>query len=72
MKNKMILKQFLTLPLLLGFIFLSCQDEIVGGMENKVKKVEFNATIEKAKAIFEQKSPDFPVIQSRSGDGVDI
>ena len=41
-------------------------------MENKVKKVEFNATIEKAKAIFEQKSPDFPVIQSRSGDGVDI
>ena len=71
MKNKMILKQFLTLPLLLGFIFLSCQDEVVGGMENKVKNVEFNATIEKAKAIFEQKSPDFPVIQSRSGDGVD-
>lgn len=69
---KNIQKQFLLLPLLLGFIFLSCQDEIVGGMENKVKKVEFNATIEKAKAIFEQKSPDFPVIQSRSGDGVDI
>ena len=42
---KNILKQFLALPLLLGFIFLSCQDEIVGGMENKVKSVEFNATI---------------------------
>ena len=71
MKNKMILKQFLTLPLLLGFIFLSCQDEIVGGMENKVKNVEFNVAIEKAKAIFERKSPDFPVIQSRSAEGVE-
>lgn len=70
MKDKMNIKQFLTLPLLLGVIFLSCQDEIVGGMENKVENVEFNATIEKAKAIFEQKSPDFPVIQSRGADGV--
>ena len=45
---KNIQKQFLLLPLLLGFIFLSCQDEVVGGMKNKVKNVEFNATIEKA------------------------
>ena len=41
---KNIQKQFLLLPLLLGFIFLSCQDEIVGGVENKEKNVEFNAT----------------------------
>ena len=68
---KNIQKQFLLLPLLLGFIFLSCQDEVVGGMENKVKNVEFDATIEKAKAIFESKSPDFPVILSRSADGVE-
>ena len=68
---KNIQKQFLLLPLLLGFIFLSCQDEVVGGMKNKVKKVEFNATIEKAKEIFDQKSPDFPIIQSRTVDGVE-
>ena len=68
---KNIQKQFLLLPLLLGFIFLSCQDEVVGGMENKVKKVEFNATIERAKEIFDQKSPDFPIIQSRTVDGVE-
>lgn len=68
---KDIVKQFLLLPLLLGLIFLSCQDEVVGGMENKVKNVEFNATVEKAKTIFDQKSPDFPIIQSRTVDGVE-
>lgn len=71
MNDKMILKQFLLLPLLLGFILLSCQDEVVVGMENKVKNVELNATIEKAKAIFEYRSPDFPIIQSRTADGVE-
>jgi hypothetical protein len=44
---------------------------MTGGSENKVQDVVLNATIEKAKAIFESKSPDFPVIQSRSADGVE-
>lgn len=65
------LKQFLLLPLLLGFIFFSCQDEIADGVKNKENNAELNATIEKAKTIFEQKSPDFPVIQSRTADGVE-
>lgn len=42
MNDKMILKQFLLLPLLFGFILLSCQDEVVGGMENKVENVKLN------------------------------
>ena len=68
MKNK---KFLFALPLLLGALILSCQDEMTGGSENKVQDVVLNATIEKAKAIFESKSPDFPVIQSRSADGVE-
>lgn len=65
-------KKFLfALPLLLGALILSCQDEETGGSESKVQDVVVNATIEKAKTIFESKSPDFPVIQSRSADGVE-
>lgn len=59
------------MPLLLGVLILSCQDEVTGGLENKVEDAVFNATVEKAKAIFESKSPDFPVIQSRSAEGVE-
>lgn len=59
------------MPLLLGALILSCQDEVTGSLENKVQDAVFNATVEKAKAIFESKSPDFPVIQSRSADGVE-
>ena len=68
MKSKKIL---FALPLLLGSLILSCQDEMSGGLENKVQDATINATIEKAKAIFESKSPDFPVIQSRSVEGVE-
>lgn len=68
MKNKNLL---FALPLLFGALLFSCQDEATDSTENNVEKVAFNATIEKAKAIFESKSPDFPVIQSRSADGVD-
>lgn len=65
-------KKFLfALPLLLGVLILSCQDEETGGSESKVQDVVVNATIEKAKTIFESKSPDFPVIQSRSANGVE-
>ena len=68
MKSK---KTLFALPLLLGALILSCQDEVTGSLENKVQDAAINATIEKAKAIFESKSPDFPVIQSRSADGVE-
>ena len=68
MKNKNLL---FAMPLLLGALILSCQDEVTGSLENKVQDAVFNATVEKAKAIFESKSPDFPVIQSRSADGVE-
>ena len=68
MKSK---KTLFVLPLLLGALVLSCQDEMSGGLGNKVQDAAVNATIEKAKAIFESKSPDFPVIQSRSADGVE-
>ena len=68
MKSK---KTLFALPLLLGALILSCQDEMSGRLEDKVQDAAINAAIEKAKAIFEQKSPDFPVIQSRSADGVE-
>lgn len=68
MKNKNLL---FALPLLFGVLLFSCQDEATEAAENNVDKVVYNATIEKAKAIFESKSPDFPVIQSRSADGVE-
>ena len=68
MKSKICL---FALPLLLGALILSCQDEVTGASENKEKDAVLNATIEKAKAIFESMSPDFPVIQSRSSDGVE-
>ena len=68
MKSK---KTLFALPLLLGALILSCQDEMTGGTEAKMQDAAINATIEKAKAIFESKSPDFPVIQSRSADGVE-
>ena len=68
MKNKHLL---FALPLLFGVLLFSCQDEATEAAENNVDKVVYNATIEKAKAIFESKSPDFPVIQSRSADGVE-
>ena len=71
MKNKKWKKLSWLLPLFLsGFVF-ACHDEMAGNSEGKVQDVAFNATIEKAKAIFESKSPDFPVIQSRSADGVE-
>lgn len=68
MKSK---KSLFALPLLLGALILSCQDDVTGGSEAKMQDAAINATIEKAKAIFESKSPDFPVIQSRSADGVE-
>ena len=68
MKNKHLL---FALPLLFGVLLFSCQDEATEAVENNIDKVVYNATIEKAKAIFESKSPDFPVIQSRSADGVE-
>ena len=46
MKSKICL---FALPLLLGALILSCQDEMTGGSENKVQDVVLNATIEKAK-----------------------
>lgn len=61
MKNKHLL---FALPLLFGVLLFSCQDEATEAAENNVDKVVYNATIEKAKAIFESKSPDFPIIQS--------
>lgn len=68
MKNKNLL---FALPLLFGMLLFSCQDEATEATENNIDKVTFNAKVEKAKAIFESKSPDFPVIQSRSADGVE-
>lgn len=68
MKNKNLL---FALPLLFGVLLFSCQDEATEATENNIDKVTFNAKVEKAKAIFESKSPDFPVIQSRSADGVE-
>ena len=68
MKNKHLL---FALPLLFGVLLFSCQDEATEAAENNVDKVVYNATIEKAKAIFESKSPDFPIIQSRTADGVE-
>lgn len=68
MKNKNLL---FALPLFFGVLLFSCQDEATEAAENNVDKVISNAVIEKAKAIFESKSPDFPVIQSRSADGVE-
>lgn len=71
MKYTLLKRALVLLPLLVGGIVISCQDEAADGVTEKVKHVEQNATIEKAKAIFEQKSPDFPVIQSRTADGVE-
>ena len=68
MKNKNLLFAFL---LLFGVLLFSCLDEATEAAENNVDKVVYNATIEKAKAIFESRSPDFPVIQSRSADGIE-
>ena len=68
MKNKNLL---FALPLLFGVLLFSCQDEATETTENNVDKVTFNAKVEKARAIFESKSPDFPVIQSRTADGVE-
>ena len=68
MKNKRLL---FALSLLLGAIILSCQDEMSGRLGEKEQNAAINVTIEKAKAIFESKSPDFPVIQSRSAEGVE-
>ena len=56
------IKQVLLLPLLLGLV-LSCQDEMTDAWKGKDK--EWNATIERAKVIFSEYSPDFPCIQTR-------
>ena len=55
-------KPILFLPLLLVLVF-ACQDDMTGTWESKNK--EWNETIERAKEIFAECSPDFPCVQSR-------
>lgn len=64
-------RKLLWLPFLLVAIVLACQDETAENAATGLRTAEQNATIEKAKAIFDRKSPDFPVIQSRSAEGVE-
>lgn len=60
MKNK---KLLFILPLLLAGLIFSCQNELTDIWKGKDK--EWNATIERAKVIFSEYSPDFPCIQTR-------
>lgn len=60
MKNK---KLLFILPLLLAGLIFSCQNELPDIWKGKDK--EWNATIERAKVIFSEYSPDFPCIQTR-------
>lgn len=60
MKNK---KLLFILPLLLAGLIFSCQNELTDIWQGKDK--EWNATIERAKVIFSEYSPDFPCIQTR-------
>lgn len=60
MKNK---KLLFILPLLLAGLIFSCQNELTDIWKGKDK--EWNATIERAKVIFWEYSPDFPCIQTR-------
>ena len=60
MKNK---KLLFILPLLLAGLIFSCQHELTDIWKGKDK--EWNATIERAKVIFSEYSPDFPCIQTR-------
>lgn len=71
MKTMKDCRKLLCLPFLLAAIVLACQDETAENAATGLRTAEQNATIEKAKAIFERKSPDFPVIQSRSAEGVE-
>lgn len=59
-KNK---KLLFILPLLLAGLIFSCQHELTDIWKGKDK--EWNATIERAKVIFSEYSPDFPCIQTR-------
>jgi hypothetical protein len=59
-KNKNLL---FILPLLLAGLIFSCQNELTDIWKGKDK--EWNATIERAKVIFSEYSPDFPCIQTR-------
>lgn len=59
-KNK---KLLFILPLLLAGLIFSCQNELTDIWKGKDK--EWNATIERAKVIFSEYSPDFPCIQTR-------
>lgn len=64
MKTMKDCRKLLWLPFLLVAIVLACQDEIVERWNGKGK--EWKATIERAKVIFSDRSPDFPVVQTRS------
>ena len=64
-------RKLLWLPFLLVAIVLACQDETAENAATGLRTAEQKATIDKAKAIFDRKSPDFPVIQSRSVEGVE-
>lgn len=64
MKKTLLKRTLVLLPLLVGVIVISCHDEIVEIWNGKDK--EWKATIERAKVIFSEHSPDFPVVQARS------
>ena len=69
MKNTFLNKAFILLSFVLGSIVISCQNDLEDEVKMEEQKV-LKAQVEKAKKIFEDRSPDFPTIQSRSADGV--
>ena len=70
MKNTYFKKMLICLPFLLGGIVISCQDDLSDSVKLEEQKA-FKAEVEKAKKVFEDRSPDFPTIQSRTADGVE-
>lgn len=70
MKSTIFKIMLICLPFLLGGIVISCQDDLNDSVKTEEQKA-LTSEVEKAKKIFENRSPDFPTIQSRTADGVE-
>lgn len=70
MKKTFFKIMLICLPFLLGGIVVSCQDDLSDSVKLEEQKA-LKAEVEKAKKVFEDRSPDFPTIQSRTVDGVE-
>lgn len=70
MKNTLLKRALVLLPLLIGGIIISCQDEMADSVEMEKDNKVLKEKIEKAITVFEKRSPDFPIIGSRTVDGI--